>query len=96
MIPRLTSAGIAHVDSHLGLGGSGKALSFAHGGRDEGFDAFLMSHGSQHRRCCRMPLASLGSAFWLVGCLHGAPRSGSRRSLAHISNNLLSYLLINA
>ena len=26
------------------LGGRGKTLSFAHGGRDEGFDAFLMAY----------------------------------------------------
>jgi CubicO group peptidase (beta-lactamase class C family) len=28
----------------FGLGGSGKTLSFAHGGRDEGFDAFLIAY----------------------------------------------------
>ena len=30
----------------LGLGGSGKTLSFSHGGRDEGFDAFLMAYAA--------------------------------------------------
>jgi CubicO group peptidase (beta-lactamase class C family) len=28
----------------FGLGGSGKTLSFAHGGRDEGFDTFLIAY----------------------------------------------------